>query len=95
MSGRRPTSGGKRIRRRVLYNESFKKPSIRRLCRRAGIKRISGKFYDSFREVFKKYFLEPVLRDAIVYAENANHSTLTAADLVNAFQRNGMKKLYM
>ncbi len=68
------------------------KPAIRRLARRGGVKRISGKIYEETRGVLK-YFLDTVLRDAVTYTEHANRKTVTAMDVVYALKRQG-KSLY-
>ena len=68
------------------------KPAIRRLCRRAGIKRISGLMYIDVRRELKK-FLEKTLFDAMIYTDHARRNTVTANDVVYALKRQG-KQLY-
>lgn len=78
------------------------RPAIRRLARRAGVKRIGagkraeGDVYDDVYDYTKDVlyeFLKTVLRDAIIYAEHAKRKTITAADIVSALKRDG-KTLY-
>lgn len=64
------------------------KPSIRRLCRRAGIKRISNSVYDEIRG-HASSFLEKVVGDAVTYTEHARRKTVTAMDVVHALKRQG------
>ena len=64
------------------------KPAIRRLCRRGGIKRISGLFYEEIRAIVKQY-LENVLREGICYTSHARRKTISAADIVYALKRQG------
>ncbi len=64
------------------------KPAIRRLCRRGGIKRISGLFYEEIRAIVRQY-LENVLREGICYTSHARRKTIIAADIVYALKRQG------
>ena len=45
-------------------------PAIRRLCRRGGVKRLSGLIYEESRGVLK-VFLENVIRDNVTYTEHS------------------------
>jgi histone H4 len=81
--------GAKRHRRTLRDNiQGVTKPAIRRLARRAGVKRISGLIYDETRGVLK-VFLESVIRDAVTYTEHARRKTVTAMDVVYALKRQG------
>ena len=66
------------------------KPAIRRLCRRGGVKRISGLVYEETRGVLK-HWLQNVVRDALTYCEHARRTTVSAADIVYAMNRQGSK----
>ena len=79
---------------KVMKNnlQSITKPAIRRLARRGGVKRISGKMYEETRGVLKQ-FLENVVRDSVTYTEHAKRKTVTAIDVVYALKRQG-KTLY-
>ena len=66
------------------------KPSIRRLARRGGIKRINGYTYDETRGDLKA-FLELIIKDALIYTKHARRKTMTAADVVYALKKNGHK----
>ena len=68
------------------------KPSIRRLARRGGVKRISGHMYSETRTVLK-VFVSKLVKDSATYTEHANRKTITALDVVNALKRQG-KTLY-
>uniref|UniRef100_A0A1B0G9J8 Histone H4 n=1 Tax=Glossina morsitans morsitans TaxID=37546 RepID=A0A1B0G9J8_GLOMM len=76
--------------RKVLRDniQGIKKPAIRRLARRGGVKRISGLIYEETRGVLK-VFLENVIRDAVTYTEHAKRKTVTAMDVVYALKRQG------
>ena len=63
-------------------------PSIRRLARRGGVKRISGRVYEETRGVIRA-FLTEVLRNAIEYTEHARRKTVTVTDVVYALKRKG------
>ena len=87
------TSGDNRHRQILRDNAlGFTKPTIRRLARRGGVKRISGQMYDETRGVIKT-FLENVVRDSVTYTEHSRRKTVTALDVVYALKRQG-KTLY-
>ena len=69
------------------------KPAIRRLARRAGVKRLSGHIYDDTRRCLKD-FLGNIIGDAVAYTEHARRKTVTAEDICNALRRRN-KTLYM
>jgi len=64
------------------------KPSIRRLARRGGVKRISSGIYLESRGVLK-HFLETVVRDAVTFCEHSRRKTVSALDVVYALKRQG------
>ena len=64
------------------------KPAIRRLARRAGVKRLSGLMYEEVRGILK-VFLENVIRDAVTYTEHARRKTVINLDVVYALKRQG------
>lgn len=68
--------------------QGINKPSIRRLARRGGVKRISGMIYDEARTMLK-LFLAKVIQDSITYMEHARRRTVTAMDVVYALKRQG------
>jgi histone H4 len=62
--------------------EGITKPAIRRIARRAGVKRISGLIYAHTRPVFKK-FIEEALQKAMIYTSHkVGRRTVTARDVV-------------
>lgn len=83
--------GGAKRHRKLLRDsiQGVTKPALRRLARRAGIKRISGLLYEELRGVLKTQILEPMLRDAVTYTEHARRRTVTAQDVVYATKRQG------
>ena len=86
--------GGAKRHRRIIRGSIYgiTKPAIRRLARRAGVKRISGFIYEETRGVLRA-FLENIIRDAVVYTDNAKRKTVTAMDVVYALKRQG-KTIY-
>ena len=65
------------------------KPGIRRLARRAGVKRIAGDLYAQQRK-WVRAFLRDTLRDAATVTECARRRTVTVADVVFALRRQGI-----
>ena len=83
--------GGAKRHRKVLTDQMPKaltKPGIRRLCRRAGIKRINFLIYEKIRNQ-GKIFLEEILRDAVHYLEHAKRKTVLKKDIQNSLATNG------
>ena len=68
------------------------KPSIRRLARRGGVKRISGSVYHETRQILRT-FLSHLVSDSVVHTVHADRKTVTAMDVVHALKRQG-KTLY-
>ncbi|KAE8258171.1 hypothetical protein A4X13_0g1851 [Tilletia indica] len=64
------------------------KPSIRRLARRGGVKRLSAGIYDEARGCLHS-FLRRVVADSIVYSEHARRKTVTSLDVIYALKRQG------
>ncbi|KAG9570084.1 hypothetical protein KCU77_g442, partial [Aureobasidium melanogenum] len=66
----------------------IRKPCIRRLARRGGVKRMSGTIYEEARSILKG-FLRSVIHDATRYTECAGRKTVTTLDVVYALKRQG------
>lgn len=64
------------------------KPTIRRLARRGGVKRMSGLIYEETNAVLKS-FVSSIIQDAFVYAEHARRKTITTMDIVMALKHQG------
>ena len=58
-------------RRHALSFTVTKKPAIRRLARRGGVKRISGLIYEDSRGALK-YFLDDLVQGSIIHTQHAN-----------------------
>ena len=82
-------SSGKRLKK-VLRDSSrgITKGSVRRLARRAGVKRISGLLYEEVRGVLKS-FVEGVVRDSTAYTEHSRKRTVTTGAVVAALKKRG------
>jgi histone H4 len=74
--------------KKALKHGGITKGSIRRMARRAGVKRISGPAYAEIRGALTT-FVEGVIKDAIVYTEHAKRHTVTAVDVVYALRKRG------
>ncbi|CAH0386032.1 unnamed protein product [Bemisia tabaci] len=64
------------------------KSAIRRLARRAGVKRVSELIYRETRGIIK-IFLTNIIHDAITYMEHARRKTVTVVDVIYALRRQG------
>ncbi|KAG5192860.1 hypothetical protein JKP88DRAFT_156773 [Tribonema minus] len=80
----------KRHRKKVVdkMKAARTKPGVRRLCRRGGVKRISGLVYEEARIVYRK-FLGDVLKDTATMVEFGKRKTATPMDVVYALKRQG------
>ncbi|CAD7965182.1 unnamed protein product [Amoebophrya sp. A25] len=68
--------------------EGISKPAIRRMARRGGVKRISGKMHFEARHAMGK-FMTKVLRDCMVYMAHGKRNTVRPRDIVNSLKRHG------
>ncbi|KAF3926626.1 hypothetical protein AA313_de0209038 [Arthrobotrys entomopaga] len=76
--------------RKILRDniQGITKPSLRRLARRGGVKRISAMIYEEMRGVLRTY-LERIVNDCVTYCEHARRKTITVLDVVHALKRIG------
>jgi histone H4 len=68
------------------YYHVFTKPAVRRLCRRAGVKRIHSNVYDATRLIAKDWLTE-LLKGTIIYTENDRRKTVSAMDVIHGIKR--------
>ncbi|MES1904785.1 MAG: hypothetical protein MHPSP_001040, partial [Paramarteilia canceri] len=80
--------GAKRHKKRLDSSNMIAKPQLRRLARRAGVKRLSSLSYPEIRTTIST-FLENVLRKASGFCENAGRKTINSMDIVCAMKANG------
>lgn len=66
--------------------QGITRPAIRRMARRAGIKRISATLYPDVQERIVE-FLDRVLRDAIIITEHSKRKTVSVLDVLQALKR--------
>lgn len=74
--------------------EGISRPSIRRMARRGGVKRLSGVIYEEVRTVLKNW-LDDVIRVAVTYCSHARRKTITTMDVVLAVKKAGGSTLYI
>jgi histone H4 len=65
------------------------KPSIKRLARRGGVKRLAGGAYDLVRIILDNQYLT-VLSGTAIYANHAKRKTMTVKDVTNALDAVGV-----
>jgi len=68
-----------------LCEQRIGKPELRRLARRGGVKRINEDIHTETRGVLK-FFLNNLVKNALIYCEDARRKTLTASDVVLALK---------
>lgn len=78
-----------RHRHAIQKTRTIGKPAIRRLARRAGVKRISQGIYEEAPEALKRW-LRTMVHDATVYADHAKRFTITTNDILLALKKNGV-----
>jgi histone H4 len=84
-------SGLKRHGRRAMLDGSsaLSRPALRRLARRAGVKRINAGIYEEAPTAMRAW-LGKVIADAAVYTEHARRMTVTINDVLLSLKRNGV-----
>lgn len=82
--------GGSKRHKKTFRDQikGITKPALRRLARRAGVKRISGGVYDDARNLVR-VFVESVVYYALLYRETAGRKTISLRDVVSALKRRG------
>jgi len=82
--------GGAKRHKKIMRNnlQGITKPSIRRLARRGGVKRVNGGCYEECRANLSS-FLNTIVADAVTYMEHSRRKTVTLQDVVLALKRNG------
>jgi histone H4 len=89
--GKGLSKGGAKRHRNVKKDaiKGIKKPAVRRLARRGGVKRASGLIYDETRSAMMD-FLKPVIRYTATYTEHAKRKTVTTLDVVEGLKKHGV-----
>ena len=72
------------------FKATFSAPALRRLARKAGIKRLSTDVYEATREVLK-IFVHNVMNVASKYTYHRLKKTITLDDMWRALSRNDFK----
>jgi len=82
--------GGGRHKRNTPTNsiKGISKPSIRRLARRGGVKRISAQVYPDAKGVLRQ-FVDSVVYYALLYKNAFGRKTVSLKDVVLALKRRG------
>ncbi|KAJ7046051.1 histone H4 [Mycena alexandri] len=84
-----PQPRRRRILRSSVWGEGVgTKPTIKRLARRGGVKRISLTMYEETRGCLKQY-AQALVRASAIYAGHSYRTTITAADVTHALRRSG------
>lgn len=78
----------KRIAPKSSLLPGMTRASIRRLARRAGVKRIGGEIYEDA-ETTLRAFLKTLVKDIYVVTEYARRRTATLNDVLLVLKRNG------
>ena len=91
MAQQEPRRNPRRHRRKLKENiQGITKPVIKRLARKAGAKCISGLIYEEARGIMK-YWLEHIIKDAVIYCDHSRRKTLQASDVVMALKKANQK----
>lgn len=82
---------GQRLKRLKAKRESpaLSRPALRRLARRAGVKRINDGIYEEAPTALLAW-LRKVVNDTVAFAENARRMTVIVNDVLYALKRNGV-----
>eukprot|EP00760_Papus_ankaliazontas_P012098 PhM_4_TR1518/c0_g1_i1/m.103051/K11254/H4; histone H4 len=82
------STGVKRQKKNAGKSGSITTPVVRRLARRAGIKRLTSMIYDEVRKLFRDQ-LKAILSDALAYCDLRRATTVNVQDVVLAMRRHG------
>lgn len=81
------TRGPRRHQARLHDNiKGITKPAIRRLCRRAGVKRINSLVYDETRKIVEGW-LDEAVEKSMHYMEHARRKTVSVMDVAHALDQ--------
>lgn len=69
--------------------ESIKSPTMKRLTRRAGVKRAQKYLYFQARKSCFKYHVKDLVREAAIYADYARRKSVTLVDVLTMMKRRG------
>ena len=67
-------------------SQLLKRPALKRLARRAGIKRLSGETYAAARQITSQ-FVKRVVNDALLMTKHAGRKTVTSQDVLFALKQ--------
>jgi len=87
-SGTMPTGPKRHAPAKLSASRGINKAAIRRLAKRAGVKRISGLMYEESRSLISN-FVTGLVKDAIIYCEHGKRSTVSASDVIHALKKRG------
>lgn len=65
----------------------IRKPALKRLCRRAGIKRLDGRTYGEIRSALHSY-LAPIVRQALLVMKHNGRKTVSLEDILWVLKHN-------
>jgi histone H4 len=80
----------KRHRKQAAASEQISKSAIRRIARRAGVRRVGGGCFNDINNAGRTY-IKDVLSIAFVYATHAKRKTITCSDILYSLKRMGVK----
>jgi len=88
--GKSTIKGGSKRHKKTFRDQikGITKPALRRLARRAGVKRISANVYEDSRSILRT-FLESVVYHSLLYKETFGRKTISLKDVVSALKRRG------
>lgn len=96
MSGRGKGAKGakgvaaKRHRKHTTHSDKISKPAIKRIARRAGVKRVGAGCFAEINSAGKSY-IKDILKIACVYATHAKRKTISCTDVLYSLKRMGVK----
>lgn len=78
----------KKTRARDPISSCLRRPVIRRIARRAEVKRIADSAFKQCPRLMENY-LKSVLKDAILYSTSRNKKTVSFNDMIHALKKRG------
>ena len=87
-----PSARSVMSRHRIVLRDNLQgitRAALRRVMRKAGIKRVSSMTYETARYTLKA-FMEKLIHDTVMYTEYAHRKTVTVRDVIAGAKRNRM-----
>ena len=86
---------GKRLMgRHVVKPGGISKSAIRKLARRAGVRRLAASVYTKVKDLLRDQYIEPIMRELEILVDHAKRKTVSLMDVIYVLKRQGRTLYY-